>query len=138
MPELNVEHHVDSDIPRDERAWCVGLGFGDRAELVAPGRSHRKIAYSDGGGGLDGRSEGECSMRVTDTVSFAGNTVAFLALVYKTYYDLVRNPKLFHRQKGPLGELEAARKKRDRSTMITFLLLAISSALTLIDLIEWG
>ena len=72
-------------------------------------------------------------MELIDPLSFWGNALAFVVLMVKTFYDLLINPRQFHRAlaKG-IDELTAAKEKRKRSdisTVITFFFLAISSAM---------
>ncbi len=74
-------------------------------------------------------------MEIGDPLSFAGNVLAFLAASGKTYYDLVVNPKRFRQELESLNDLEAAKRKRDRSDRsmaAAFVLLAVSYALMIL------
>lgn len=77
-------------------------------------------------------------MNLTD-LSLVSNVLAFLAVAGKTVYDLYLNPRRFKKEFEKLGDLEAARRKRqrmDRSTAITFLLLAVSYLVLIVEAIQ--
>lgn len=40
------EFYSDDDIPRDDRAWRVGLGFDQQAGLIAAGINYRALAHA--------------------------------------------------------------------------------------------
>jgi hypothetical protein len=78
-------------------------------------------------------------MEIQDPLSFAGNALALVAVGGKTLHDLVLNPRRFQRDLDKLGDLEAAKRKRDRtdaSTALTFLLLALSYALMILATVQ--
>ena len=73
------------------------------------------------------------------SLNLLGNTVALVALTWKTIYDLLWNPRRFLREIESIGELEAAKAKRnraDRTTAITFMLLAISYLIFIVEAIK--
>lgn len=75
-------------------------------------------------------------MDIHDPSAFWGNLIALFAVGGKTAYDLWINPYQFKKDPKYLDSpLEAVKRKRergDRSTMITFGLLAISYFLMLL------
>ena len=75
-------------------------------------------------------------MSIAEPLPFVGNLLAFLTLGWKTVYDLLVNPRRFRSEVKTMDELKAAGLKRqrgDRSTAITFMLLAVSYGLFLWD-----
>jgi hypothetical protein len=67
--------------------------------------------------------------------NLAGNVLALLGLSLKTIYDLVWNPLVFRRELQKLDPLDAARRKRDRTdktTVLVFIILAVSYVLFII------
>lgn len=75
-------------------------------------------------------------MNISHPLSFTANLIALIALACKTFYDLIWNPRRFTSQLATMADLEAARRKRDRadrSTAITFLFLAISYAVLILE-----
>lgn len=65
----------------------------------------------------------------TISLALVGNVLGLLTLTWKTLYDLWWNPRRFREESEGGRELEAARQKRnrtDRTTAITFALLAVS------------
>lgn len=73
--------------------------------------------------------------QILDNLNLAGNVLALLGLSFKTIYDLVWNPLVFRRELQTLDPLEAARRKRDRTdktTVIVFIILAVSYVLFII------
>lgn len=77
-------------------------------------------------------------MEITNPLALLGNIVALSTLTWKTIYDLVWNPRLFHREIEIVGEIDAAKQKRRRAditTAITFLLLGISYAIFILEVL---
>lgn len=78
-------------------------------------------------------------MVLVDNPNLAGNILGLLALVWKTAYDLLWNPRRFKKELATLDPLEATRRKRDRAdltTAITFAALAASYALFILGSIQ--
>ncbi len=68
---------------------------------------------------------------MSDTAGFVGNLIALLALTWKFVYDIWWNPRRFHKELLTRDELDAAKRKRDRTDItnaIVFMFLAISYA----------
>lgn len=77
-------------------------------------------------------------MEVASPLGLLGNAIALVAVSWKTAYDLWWNPRCFRAElaSGSMAELEAARRKRergDRSTAFTFLVLAVSYAILIVE-----
>lgn len=78
-------------------------------------------------------------MYISSPLTFAANLIALIALSWKTLYDLILNPRRFRSELITMDDIVAARRKRertDRSTMITFLILAISYALFILEALK--
>jgi len=85
------------------------------------------------------QSLGRSAVQITDVPTFWGNVIGFVAVAGKTAYDLYFNPRRFGHQSNTIGALEAAKKKRERadlSTAITFLLIGVGYAFTILALIR--
>jgi hypothetical protein len=78
-------------------------------------------------------------MVITDVPTFWGNVIGFVAVAGKTAYDLYFNPRRFKQDLQNHTPLAAAAKKRergDKSTALTFLLIGIGYAFTILALIR--
>jgi len=75
-------------------------------------------------------------MEISNSLDFFGNVIALAAVTWKILYDKRWNQRRFLREFKVLDELEALRRKRDRSsnaTLITFALLAVSYIMFLLE-----
>jgi hypothetical protein len=78
-------------------------------------------------------------MQITDVPTFWGNVIGLVAVAGKTAYDLYFNPRRFKKEATDGNALEAAKKKRERadlSTGITFVLIGVGYAFTILALIR--
>ena len=79
------------------------------------------------------------TITITDTLSFWGNAIGFLAVAFKTVYDLYVNPRRFKREQTEFGLLKAAEQKRarsDSSTAWTFLVVGIGYGFSIAALLK--
>lgn len=78
-------------------------------------------------------------MSVADPLAFWGNVIGFLAVAFKTFYDLFLNPRRFREEEKTFGLLKAAEQKRargDTSTALTFLVVGIGYAFSIAALVK--
>ena len=78
-------------------------------------------------------------MNVSNPLTFTANVIALIALSWKTLYDLIWNPRRFRSELATMDDIQAARRKRertDRSTAVTFLFLAISYAILILEALK--
>jgi hypothetical protein len=79
-------------------------------------------------------------MQITDTLTFWGNLIGLFAVGAKTTYDLYFNPRSFKTDQKSMALIEAAKKKRERadlSTALTFLVVGIGYAFSILALIKF-
>ena len=75
-------------------------------------------------------------MDISNPLSFIGNLIALITLSWKTLYDLIINPRLFNQELKSIDTVQAAKNKRNRTdntTAITFMILALSYAILILE-----
>lgn len=80
-------------------------------------------------------------MIITDTLAFVGNLIGFIAVAFKTIFDLYFNPRRFNKEQSSLGLLKAAEQKRaraDTSTAVAFFFVSIGYLFSILALIKFS